>query len=171
MKRLVRDLIRQKELLGFANVSPTASVFEALSVLESQKCSALLVMEGSQLQGVFSEKDFARAYMNKGIQLSESVANVMTTQIYYVEPTFTLEDCLKVMSKVHVRHLPVIENSKPIALLSMRHIMEILVEDKEAKIRELTTYITGNSLIGDSNLDQREFKVPVYYKDKGVEAS
>ncbi len=143
MKRLVKDLIKQKGLHTFASVSPSTSIFEALNVLDKTKSSALLVIENSELRGVFSEKDFALASMRQDIQLFSKVKSAMTSKVYYVEPSVSLEECLLVMSKVHVRYLPVIENGKPVALISMRHIMEVLIEDKEYQIRELTTYITG----------------------------
>lgn len=171
MKRLVRDLIRQKGLHAFASVAPKSSIFEALNVLERTKCSAVLVITDTRLQGIFSEKDFARACIKRGIQLSSSVESVMTSKVYYVEPTFTLEDCLQVMSKVHVRHLPVVEDGKPIAFLSMRHIMEILVEDKEAQIRELTTYITGSYQIVASTQDQNRSQVSIYHTSQHQEAT
>lgn len=170
MKRLIKDLIIQKGLHAYASIEPNATVFEALNILDSTKSSAVLVTRDSKLRGIFSEKDFARASMNRGISLSASVESVMTAKVYYVEPTFTLEECLQVMSKVYVRHLPVIENGKPIAILSMRHIMEILVEDKEAQIQELTTYIMGNSQMIETAQGQKKPNVPIYYTTQNQEA-
>ena len=170
MKRSVRDLIRQKGLQTFASVSPESSIFEALNVLENTKSSAVLVLRNGILRGIFSEKDFARASMKKGIQLSASVQSAMTSKVYYVEPNFNLEECLQVMTKVHVRHLPVIEDGRPIALLSMRHIMEVLVEDKEEHIRHLTTYILGGSFIIESANEQKTAHVPIYFLNQGQEA-
>ncbi|MBK7892070.1 MAG: CBS domain-containing protein [Bdellovibrionales bacterium] len=169
MKRRVRDLIGQKGLGAFWSVAPSVSVAEALTILEASNCSAILVVENGRLRGIFSEKDFARASLSKGIRLTDCVGTIMSTKVYYVEPTFSLEECLQVMSKVHVRHLPVIEHGRPIALVSMRHVMEVLVDDKEAKIRELVTYITGSQLDVDrSQVDQRELKV--YSLDQKQEA-
>lgn len=162
MKRSVKDLTGQRGRLSYTSVSPDTTVFEALNILETAKSSALLVTENNQLVGIFSEKDFAQASMKQGIQLSAKVCSAMTSKVYYVEPAFTLEECLHVMSKVHVRHLPVLEDGRPIALISMRHIMEVLIEDKEAQIRELTTYITGSgSHVGFTSEKQNQ-KVPIY---------
>lgn len=169
MKRLVRDLIHQKGLGAFSSVEPSTSLFEALSVLDSKKCSALLVIESGKLQGIFSEKDFAKASLAKNIQLSADVGSVMTSKVYYVEPTFNLEECLQLMSKVHVRHLPVLESGRPIALVSMRHIMEVLIDDKEAQIRDLTTYITGTSLVAIEPNQKMQNKVPIYYTSPNQE--
>lgn len=161
MKRTVEELMLKKKISGFACITPEASIFQALDVLDSSKSSTLLVTRGHELRGIFSEKDFARASIRKGIQLSDSVATAMTTKIYYVTSTFTLEECLQVMAMAHVRHLPVMDEGKPIALLSMRHIMEILIEDKETKIHELTSYIMGSNHI-EGVQDQKNSKSPNY---------
>lgn len=168
MKRQVKDLIRHKGLYDFARVAPDASVFDALGVLDSTNSSAALVMEGDELRGIFSEKDFARASIGRGIQLAATVESVMTSRVYYAEPTFTLEECAQVMSRVHVRHLPVIESGKAIALLSMRHLMEILVEEKEDQIRHLTTYITGANQIA-SFQEPRFTKIPIFHATQSQE--
>lgn len=143
MKRSVREIIQKKSLGFFASINPNNSIYEALRVLEYTKVSALLVLDNDQVKGVFSEKDFARSVLQKKVHLTDPVSTVMTSEVLYVEPNFTLQECLELMTKAHIRHLPVIENSKPIAMLSMRHIMELLVEEKENQIRDLTQYITG----------------------------
>lgn len=171
MKRLVRDLIRQKGLYNLVSVASNASIFEALSILETTNSSAILVTENDKLVGIFSEKDFTRAAKRKNAQLSANVESVMTKKVYYVEPSFTLEECLQVMSKFHIRHLPVIENGRPVALLSMRHIMEVLVEDKDMQIRELTTYIVGTDNLAQQNEIQKNSNVPIYFTTYKQEVS
>ncbi|MBL7689797.1 MAG: CBS domain-containing protein, partial [Bdellovibrionaceae bacterium] len=143
-------------------VLPSTSVYDALTILETQNCSALLVVENDRLKGIFSEKDFAKASLSKGIRLTDSVGSIMSTKVYYVEPTFNLEECLQVMSKVRIRHLPVLESGRPIALVSMRHVMEVLVDDKDAKIRELLTYITGSSQFEDDPSQLNKSEVQIY---------
>lgn len=162
MKRSVKELIQQRNLQKFISKSPETTLYEALKTLDHNKVSALMVIENDKLCGIFSETDFVRNCTTKGIQLFEPVSSVMTTEMYYVEPTFNLEECLQIMSKVHVRHLPVLQNGKPISLISMRHIMEVLVDDKDMHIRELTTYITGTSPILTNSPKQGSVTVPLY---------
>lgn len=170
MKRTVFELLKQIDQQQVVTVPPHASVFEALLTLERKSCSALLVVENDHLQGIFSEKDFARATVYKGVQLTEKVTSLMTTKIYYAEPGFTLDECLQVMTANHIRHLPVLDNKRPIALLSMRHIMEALVSDQEAQIRDLTAYITGSSASVDSNSKKSNIRNPVYFATTNQEA-
>jgi CBS domain-containing protein len=163
MKRKVSELIRQQSLQDFATVRPDAKISEALAVLLMTRSSALLVVKNGRLKGVFSEKDFAKASLTKGYVLSDPVESVMTSRIYYAEPTFTLEECLHIMTKVHVRHLPVLDRDTPIAMLSMRHIMEALVADQENQIRDLTSYITGPCTILDFDQSKRNpSRIPIY---------
>jgi signal-transduction protein with cAMP-binding, CBS, and nucleotidyltransferase domain len=74
------------------------------------------------------------------------------------------------MTKIQIRHLPIIEEGKPIALVSMRHIMEVLIEDKERQIRDLTTYITGSSLTNENQNEEKTDKIPVYNHFQKLEA-
>lgn len=170
MKRTVFELLRQINQQQIVTVSSQASVYEALLTLERKSCSALLVVENDRLQGIFSEKDFARATVYKGIQLTEKVTSLMTTKIYYAEPSFTLEECLQIMTSNHIRHLPILDNKRPIAILSMRHIMEAFVADQQAQIRDLTVYITGSSASVDSNWTKSNVRTPVYFATTNQES-
>lgn len=172
MKRRVKDLIIQRGLNEFPALRPEDTIFEALNLLLTKNCSALLVTKNNRLQGILSEKDYTKSSIRKNTALSDNVGTIMTTKVYYAEPNFTLEECLQIMSKVHIRHLPVIDQGIPIALLSMRHIMEALVDDKENQIRELTKYITGSSIQWNHeqskvNLNQ----IPIYSSQKTQDAS
>lgn len=165
MKRPVRDLICQKGLKAFTMISPFTPIREALEILNLKKCSALLVVD-KMLQGIFSEKDFSRASLDRDFSINDEVQKVMTTKVYYVEPSFSLEECLQVMTAAHVRHLPVLENGMPMALVSMRHIMEVLVEEKEEQIRHLMNYITGYNV----STRRDTSKVPLYFINNTAEA-
>lgn len=170
MKRLVSDLIQQKGLGTYRSVTPRTSISEALETMFEENCSAILVMDQGKLKGIFSEKDFAWAAIIRNSKLTDPVSTAMTSKIYYAEPTFTLEECLQMMFKVHVRHLPVLDGEKPLALLSMRHIMEVLVDEKETHIRQLTSYITGNAASEPFKYQTYKSKVPVYLANQKQEA-
>lgn len=170
MKRHVKDLINKRGLQNFATVRPDSSISDALNVLLTTNCSAVLVVKNNRLKGIFSEKDFAKASLKSGSILSDKVESTMTSKVYYAEPNFTLEECLQIMTKVHVRHLPVMDKDTPIAMLSMRHIMEALVDDKENQIRELTTYITGSSAVFEFDQEKTNYsKIPIYSSEPSKE--
>jgi len=103
-------------------------------------------MQGQNLVGLFAETDYAKFSLDSegAVGLEAKVADLMTRKIVYVNPEYKLNECLAVMVKMDVRALPVMENEKPIGLLSMRHIMEALIEDQEFMISQLVQYTTGS---------------------------
>jgi predicted transcriptional regulator len=78
--------------------------------------------------------------------LELEITEAMSPRIVGVTPEYQLDECMAVMTSMSVRHLPVYENGKPIALLNIRHIMEALIQDREFVISELVKYVTGAPL-------------------------
>ncbi len=158
MKRLVRDLMKQRDLSKIPMIGKQATISDALQVLERHDSGALLVMDCMRPAGIFSERDFARfALVHKeSLYLRLRLSMVMTSKIVFVTPDYKLEDCMLVMTKLHIRHLPVLDEGVPVALLSMRHIMEALIQDNQFMITELTKYVTGSS-----NVETKGAKAPL----------
>ncbi len=148
MKRSVRDLLRQRNFKNFPFVNQEATVEEALLACRKFRSRTVLVMKGQSLAGLFAETDYAKiAIESKGMAgLASKVADFMTRKIVYVSPEYKLNECLAVMTKMDIRALPVMENEKPIALLSMKHITEALIEDQEFLISQLVQYMTGSNI-------------------------
>ncbi len=152
MKRTVYDLMKKKDLCQLHLISNTANIKDALHLLQKDEVGALLVMSNGQVVGVFSERDFARAYslQNGSLGPSAKVQNLMSSKVIYVTPDYRLDECMAVMVQFKIRHLPVLQGEIPVAFLSMRHIMEALVEENQFMVNQLTTYITG-STVHDTN--------------------
>jgi CBS domain-containing protein len=146
MKRKVSELLKRRDLSKFPSVQETASLMEALKTLDKFDVGSLMILRGSTLVGIFSERDFARAKIwQPDINFDSTLIPFLGRKIIYVTPEYTLEACLSIMAKTHVRHLPVIENNKPIALLSMRHIMEALIEERDLAVADLIKFVTGEN--------------------------
>ncbi len=147
MKRTVRELIGRKNTSIIPSIAFDATVRNALVALEEFNSGLLLVMKTDNLVGVFSERDFARWSLRstEPSMLDAPLAKFIQLRVIFVTQDYRLEECMAVMSKAKIRHLPVMENDKPIALLSMSQIMEALVQDKEFQIDELEKYITGSN--------------------------
>ncbi len=127
------------------SISPIASVELALEKMDAGDLGALLVMDFSHLVGIFSERDYARKILLKGkSSLTTPVYEVMTTNLISVTPDYGLTECLALMASCRVRHLPVVDNNKVIALLGIEDIAFALIDNNEFLIDELTTYITGS---------------------------
>ena len=145
MKRTVRDLMRRKDISRVPSVEEGATIEDALLTLEADDTGALLVVRDGRPAGIFSERDFARAALgnNGHVALNRPVVTLMSHKVYYVTPDYRLEECMAIMSRFRFRHLLVLDGSEAVAFLSMRHIMEALVEDKSFLVEELTRYISG----------------------------
>jgi len=147
MNRLVRELINKNKHSIIPQVENTSSVESALIALTYFESGAILVMKSGAIVGIFSERDFVRATVRGLLSegLKTKVETIMNRDVVYVTPEFQLDECMAVMSKMKIRHLPVLKDGSVVSLLSMRQIMEALVEDKEFVISELTRYVTGTA--------------------------
>ncbi len=139
-----------KELLEYQNrrivyVLAQDTVLHALQVMAQEDIGALLVVEGHEVMGIFTERDYVR----KGEVAGRTAANtlvkeVMTSKMISVTPTTSVEECLRLMQKYHIRHLPVVDGERVIGILSIRDVMEAVIRDRESEITGLQNYIIGN---------------------------
>jgi CBS domain-containing protein len=139
----VRNILQSKGS-DIWSTAPDTLVFDALKVMAEKNVGALLVMEGNQLIGIFSERDYARKVVLKG-ESSHHIAirNVMTSGVISVTPDQSIEDCMALMTGKHIRHLPVLENSKLVGLISIGDVVKAIISQHEDTIKQLENYITG----------------------------
>jgi CBS domain-containing protein len=139
----VRSILQSKGS-DIWSIAPDTLVFDALKVMAEKNIGALLVMEGDQLIGIFSERDYARKVALKGeTSHNITVQNVMTAEAISVTPDQTIENCMALMTNKHIRHLPVLENNKLVGLISIRDVVKALLSQHEDTIKQLENYITG----------------------------
>lgn len=139
----VSKLLGRKGNQVFA-VSPEASVFEAVEVLSNQNIGALLVMEGDTLVGIFSERDYARKVVLKGKSSRQTpVKDIMITPVISVNPSHSIEECMKIMTKSRIRHLPVLDKEKVVGVLSIGDLVNWIITAQEQTINHLEGYIAG----------------------------
>ncbi len=157
----VRDLLSRKNSLRLPSVFPRDSVATALSKMAENNLGAILVMENEQVVGIFSERDYARKLLLfKKSSLVTPVKDVMVKRIIYVTPDYSLEECLALMTKKHIRHLPVMDGSGSVhALISIEDVVEAILDGKEFIISELTRYVTGSPTVGSQFRLPSEVKV------------
>jgi CBS domain-containing protein len=141
--KTVAQILRTKghEVLS---VSPEISVFEALGVMAEKNVGALLVVEGGRLAGIFSERDYARKVILKG-KLSREipVREIMTSDVLYVRPGQTVDDCMALMTDKRIRHLPVLEEERLVGVISIGDVVKAIITEQEFVIEQLQNYITG----------------------------
>ena len=128
-----------------AAVAPTDSVFHALSVMAENDVGALLVLDGEQLVGIFSERDYARKIILHGKSSKETlVREIMSDRVAYVTPSATLDECMALMTEKRFRHLPVLNEDNSIAgLISIGDLVKETISSQQFLISQLERYIAG----------------------------
>jgi len=126
------------------SIGPEASVYEAIELMAEKVVGALLVMEGSNVVGVISERDYARKVILKGRSSKETrISEIMTTRVIYVRPDHTLEECMALMTEKRIRHLPVLDAGNLIGVLSIGDLVKAIIAEQKFIIDQLTHYISG----------------------------
>lgn len=126
------------------SIHPEASVYEALVLMAEKDIGALLVMEGTKLVGVFSERDYARKVILHGKSSKETlVREIMTPRVIYVRIDQTIEECMALMTEKHIRHLPVLDDQQVVGVISIGDVVKAIIAEQEFVIEQLGNYIMG----------------------------
>jgi len=127
-------------------ISRKATVFEAISSMDACNVGSLVVMEEATPCGMLTERDYLRRVALAGRSSKTTlVEEIMSTEMEFVDLATDVEACMAMMSKRHIRHLPVVDGGKLVGLLSMGDIVKHLVLERESTIQNLTDYIQGRA--------------------------
>jgi CBS domain-containing protein len=126
------------------SVSPTNTVFEAISMMAERNIGALPVLEGERLVGMISERDYARKVILLGRGSREtSVAEIMTVHLKTVGLSDSVQECMQIMTENRVRHIPVLEEGKLVGLISIGDCVNWIISAQTAAIDDLERFVTG----------------------------
>jgi CBS domain-containing protein len=141
----VRKLLEEKQQEeNVYSVAATDNVLQALKVMADADTGAVLVSEGDQYVGIFTERDYARDGELKGQCARDTlVKDVMSQILYSVKPETTVHDCMELMTKYRIRHLPVVSNARVIGLVSIGDVVRAVKDEDESTINDLENYIQG----------------------------
>jgi len=124
------------------SVPPDAPVLEAIRLMAEHGVGALLVMQGEELLGVVSERDYARKVILKGRSSNETaVREIMSSPVLTVRADQSVHDCMRIMSEHRFRHLPVVDDNGVIGVLSIGDLVRAVVEEQQRTIADLEQYI------------------------------
>lgn len=125
-------------------ISADESIYTALQRMAEKNIGALVVMDGDQLAGIISERDYARKCILEGRSSEETpISAIMVSRVIYVKPEESVEEALALMTEKHIRHLPVLENEKLIGIVSIGDLVYTLIEEQKIFIDQLVNYING----------------------------
>jgi CBS domain-containing protein len=127
------------------SIAPDATVFDAIQLMADKNVGALPVIENGRLAGIISERDYTRKVILKGKSSKETpVKDIMTQEIVTVDSGDSVTVCMRLMTDKRIRHLPVMEGSKMIGLVSIGDLVRRIISAQTATIDNLEKYITGD---------------------------
>ena len=137
------DLLNEKGR-SIWSIHPDATVYEAIEQMAEKSIGALLVMEGEQLVGIVSERDYARKVILKGKASRETtVREIMSYPVVSVAQELTIQQTMTLMTEKRIRHLPVLVNERVVGVISIGDVVRSIIEEKEFYIQQLTSYIAS----------------------------
>jgi CBS domain-containing protein len=139
----VADILKTKGPAVWS-VSPTDTVLDALRVMAERDTGGVVVLDGDKLVGIFTERDYARRVVLAGrASRTSAVREVMTHSVVCVTPDTSINDCMALMTRKRLRHLPVLDHKRLVGLVSIGDVVKATIEDQEFTISQLQKYVTG----------------------------
>jgi len=127
------------------SIAPDATVYEALQKMAQEGIGALVVLDGGQLAGIVSERDYARKVILKGRHSRETpVRDIMTEKVICVSSDLRVDASMSIMTKKHVRHLVIRDDSRINGLISIGDVVKAIIDEQQFTIEQLEHYISGH---------------------------
>jgi CBS domain-containing protein len=124
------------------SVEAQAPVLNAIRLMAEHGIGALLVMKGAALEGIVSERDYARKVILRGRSSSDTpVADIMTSPVLTVSLDDTVQRCMQLMTDKRVRHLPVVEGGRVVGMVSIGDLVKAVIAEQQQQIEQLESYI------------------------------
>jgi len=140
MTTTVRQMLSGKP--GVYSVTPQHTIYDALQLMDEHNIGAVLVLSGDEISGIFSERDYARKVILLGkTSRSTPVGEIMTTSVISVEPHWTADQCMALMTDKHIRHLPVVDNGHVVGVISIGDAVRAVVDEQQFTIKSLERYL------------------------------
>ncbi|MCB1895689.1 MAG: CBS domain-containing protein [Zoogloeaceae bacterium] len=144
MTTTVRQILDGKGDAVFA-VAPSATVLEALRCMQANDIGGVLVTEGTQLRGIFTERDYARKVTLQGKASKDvKVSEVMTANVLTISPSQTIDDVMAMMTENRIRHIPVVEKGTIVGVITIGDAVKAVIAEQQATIEHLESYISGD---------------------------
>ena len=137
----VKELLSRKAGVLYS-VEPDQPVLEAIQLMADHGVGAVLVMKDTALQGIVSERDYARKVVLMGRSSSDTpVWQIMSSPVVTVSPSDSLDTCMHTMTERRIRHLPVAEGARVVGMLSIGDLVKAVIDEQKRTIEHLEAYI------------------------------
>jgi CBS domain-containing protein len=141
----VSAILAHKKASTVWSIGPNAMVIDAIQVMGEKNVGALPVVDNGTLVGIVSERDYTRKVILKGKSSKETpVSDIMTEQLLTVNPSDSVTECMRIMTEKRVRHLPVLEGSDLVGILSIGDVVNWFISAQTKTIDNLERYLTGD---------------------------
>jgi CBS domain-containing protein len=138
------EILKSKPNRTVYGTTPRASVFDAVTIMADKNIGALLVLEGEKVVGIVTERDYARKIALMSRSSKETlVREIMTSEVLYVRPDQTSDECMALMTENRLRHLPIMDGNKLLGLISIGDLVKGVISEQQFIIQQLEHYITG----------------------------
>jgi CBS domain-containing protein len=141
----IKELLKNKGSEVWS-IGPANSVYQAIEMMALKGVGALTVLsDQGQLVGIVSERDYARKVILLGKSSKTTlVSDIMTRDVFYIDPENRVEECMALMSAKRVRHLPVLLEEKLVGMISVGDLVKSIIDNQSTKIDQLERYIRGD---------------------------
>ncbi len=137
----VRALLESKGRAIFS-VEPQAAVLDAIRLMAEHHVGALLVMRAAALEGIVSERDYARKVILRGRSSADTpVRDIMSSPVLTVSLETSVQQCMQLMTDRHVRHLPVVDGGRVVGMVSIGDLVKAVIAEQQQQIEQLESYI------------------------------
>jgi len=137
----VSSILAHKKASTVWSIGPNAMVFDAIQLMDEKNVGALPVVDNKALVGVVSERDYTRKIIVKGRSSKDTpVSDIMTKELLTVNPGDSVAECMRIMTEKRVRHLPVLEGTKLVGILSIGDVVNWLMSAQKAALDNLERY-------------------------------
>lgn len=141
--KLVKHLLEAKGS-NIISIQPDASVLDAIKLMAEKGIGSLVVTKGEELQGIVTERDYARKVIIKGrASDSTKISEIMTADVVTASSDKTVNQCMAIMTEKKCRHLPVVDDGELVGMISIGDLVQAIIADQAEEIEQLEHYISG----------------------------